>query len=142
RSIIFDKLAKIEKLEVTQQMLQASFEQTWGEYQGDSTFQKAMRGKSKPPKQLMNAVAMESANRAYVQQTLNRLKEIATGQAPELPIAEDSIDSATSKPMKKSVKKTSSKSSIKEAKTVNKKVAGTNETTKKNAGKTAKKQEE
>ena len=142
RSIIFDKLAKIEKLEVSQQMLQASFEQTWGDYQGDSAFQKAMRGKSKPPKQLMNAVAMESANRAYVQQTLNRLKEIATGQALELPIAEDSIDSATSKPMKKSVKKTSSKSSIKEAKTVNKKVAGTNETTKKNAGKTAKKQEE
>jgi hypothetical protein len=33
----------------------------------------------------MNAVAMESANRAYVQQTLNRLKDIATGQAPELP---------------------------------------------------------
>jgi hypothetical protein len=32
----------------------------------------------------MNAVAMESANRAYVQQTLNRLKDIATGQAPEL----------------------------------------------------------
>ena len=32
----------------------------------------------------MNAVAMESANRAYVQQTLNRLKDIATGIAPEL----------------------------------------------------------
>ncbi len=36
----------------------------------------------------MNAVAMESANRAYVQQTLNRLKDIATGQAPELPVEE------------------------------------------------------
>ena len=43
------------------------------------------RGKAQPPKQLMNAVAMESANRAYVQQTLNRLKDIAIGQAPELP---------------------------------------------------------
>ena len=42
------------------------------------------RGKSQPPKQLMNAVAMESANRAYVQQTLNRLKNIATGESPEL----------------------------------------------------------
>jgi hypothetical protein len=43
-----------------------------------------IRGKSQPPKQLMNAVAMESANRAYVQQTLNRLKDIATGRAPDI----------------------------------------------------------
>jgi hypothetical protein len=41
---------------------------------------------------VMNAVAMESANRAYVQQTLNRLKDIATGQAPELePEASESV---------------------------------------------------
>jgi len=32
----------------------------------------------------MNAVAMESANRAYVHQTLNRFKDIATGVAPEI----------------------------------------------------------
>lgn len=84
RSLIIDELAKLEKIEVNKELLQSSFEQTWGEYQGDAGFQKSMRGKSQPPKQLMNAVAMESANRAYVQQTLNRLKEIATGQAPEL----------------------------------------------------------
>jgi hypothetical protein len=40
-----------------------------------------MRGKSNPPKRLLDAVAMESANRAITQQTLTRLKEIATGQA-------------------------------------------------------------
>ena len=50
-------------------MLQSSFQQTWGEYQGDAGFQKQLKGKSQPPKQLMNAVAMESANRAYVQLT-------------------------------------------------------------------------
>jgi ketosteroid isomerase-like protein len=38
----------------------------------------------------MNAVAMESANRAYVQQTLNRLKDIANGAAPEL-ISENAV---------------------------------------------------
>jgi trigger factor len=84
RSLVMDEIAKLEKIEVSQDMLQSSFQQTWSEYQGDTGFQKMTRGKSQPPKQLMNAVAMESANRAYVQQTLNRLKDIATGKAPEL----------------------------------------------------------
>jgi hypothetical protein len=84
RSFIMDEIAKVEKIEVSQEALQSSFQQTWGEYQGDSGFQKLTHGKSQPPKKIMNAVAMESANRAYVQQTLNRLKDIATGQAPQL----------------------------------------------------------
>jgi trigger factor len=109
RSLIMDELAKVEKVEVNQDILQSSFEQTWGEYQGDANFQKSMRGKSQPPKQLMNAVAMESANRAYVQQTLNRLKDIATGQTPELHMQEE---------MKKTTAKKSSKAaSLKSKKT-------------------------
>jgi len=84
RSLIMDELARIEKIEVDRDLLQTSFEQTMGEYSGDARFQKTMRGKSQPPKQMMNAVAMESANRAYIQQTLNRLKEIASGHAPSL----------------------------------------------------------
>jgi trigger factor len=88
RSLIMDELSKLEKIDVSKEMLQSTFEKTWGEYQGNTNFQKAMKGKSQPPKQVMNAVAMESANRAYVQQTLNRLKDIATGNAPELPVSE------------------------------------------------------
>jgi len=84
RSLVMDEIAKLEKIEVSQEMLQTSFQQTWGEYEGDAGFQKMTRGKSQPPKQVMNSVAMEAANRAYVQQTLNRLKDIAIGQAPEL----------------------------------------------------------
>ncbi len=88
RSLIMDEISKREKIDVSREMLQSTFEQTWGEYQGNANFQKSMKGKSQPPKQVMNAVAMESANRAYVQQTLNRLKDIATGEAPELPVEE------------------------------------------------------
>jgi trigger factor len=88
RSLIMDEISKREKIDVSREMLQSTFEQTWGEYQGNANFQKTMKGKTQPPKQVMNAVAMESANRAYVQQTLNRLKAIATGQAPELPVEE------------------------------------------------------
>jgi trigger factor len=106
RSIIMDEIAKVEKIEVSREMLQSSFEQTWGEYQGDANFQKSMKGKSQPPKQLMNAVAMESANRAYVQQALNRLKDIATGNAPELPVEEEK-KTTTKKSKTAGTKKTS-----------------------------------
>jgi len=91
RSLIMDEIAKAEKIEVSQEVLQSSFQQTWGEYQGDAGFQKQLKGKSQPPKQLMNAVAMESANRAYVQLTLDRLKDIAIGKAPELAKTEEAI---------------------------------------------------
>ncbi len=35
-----DEIAKVEKIDVSQEMLQSSFEQTWGEYQGNANFQK------------------------------------------------------------------------------------------------------
>jgi trigger factor len=110
RSLIMDELARVEKIDVSREMLQSSFEQTWGEYQGNAGFQKSMRGKSQPPKQVMNAVAMESANRAYVQQTLNRLKEIATGQAPGLPVdeMEKTVTRKSSKTVSLRSKKTTS----------------------------------
>jgi hypothetical protein len=63
-----------------------------------------MRGKSKPPKRLIDAVAMESANRAITEQTLNRLKEIATGQAGKAPAEEKSASSPKGK--KTTTKKT------------------------------------
>ena len=84
RALIMDEIAKTEKIEVSQDDLKSSFQETWNEYEADASFQKQLKGKSQPPKQLMNAVAVESANRAFVQLTLNRLKEIAIGQAPEL----------------------------------------------------------
>ncbi len=121
RSLIMDELAKVEKIEVSQEMLQSSFEQTWGEYQGDANFQKTMRGKTQPPKQLMNAVAMESANRAYVQLTLNRLKDIATGQALELPLEEEIKKQVAKKSPKASSPK--SKKKVSEKGTAGKKAA-------------------
>jgi len=112
RSLVMDEIAKLEKIEVTQDLLQSSFQETWGEYQGDANFQKMMRGKNQPPKQVMNAVAMESANRAFVQLTLNRLKDIATGQAPELE-GEAKAEKAT--PKKAAAKKPAGSKSAKPA---------------------------
>jgi trigger factor len=110
RSLIMEEIARVEKIEVSQEMLQSSFQQTWSEFQGDSGFQKMNRGKSQPPKKLMNAVAMESANRAFVQQTLNRLKDIAMGQAPEIP--EESIPEGEEKAKSTSARKSATKKRI------------------------------
>jgi trigger factor len=92
RALIMDEIAKAEKIEISKDELQSSFQKTWGEYESDPSFQKQLKGKSQPPKQLLDAVAMESANRAFVQLTLNRLKEIATGQAPALEKAEEGAE--------------------------------------------------
>ncbi len=104
RSLLLDEIAKAEKIEVGKEQLDSSFQQTLYEMAGSEDFQKYMKGKSQPPKQLLNAVAMESANRAYLQQTLERLKAIATGQAPELKTesAGDETKTAEKKPAKKS----------------------------------------
>ncbi len=101
RSLLLDEIARAEKIELSKEQLDSSFQQTLYDVAGNENFQKYMNGKSKPPKQLMNAIAMESANRAYLQQTLERLKAIAIGQAPELP--------AEAKPQAKE-KKTAKKS--------------------------------
>jgi Ulp1 family protease len=78
-----DEIARVEKIEVSKDQLDNSFQQTLYEMAGSEDFQKYMKGKSKPPKQLLEAMTMESANRAYIQQTLERLKSIAVGQAAE-----------------------------------------------------------
>lgn len=98
RALIMDELAKQEKIEISQDQLKSSFQDTWGEYQSDPGIQKQLKGKSQPPKKLLDAVAVESANRAFVQLTLNRLKEIATGQAAELEKPGGELANAEQKP--------------------------------------------
>lgn len=97
RALLMEELARREKIELDKEMLNETYRQTWFELQSDETFQKSMRGRSQPPQQLMNAVAREAAGRAYVRQTLERIKAIATGQAPDLP-AEDAAGETAAKP--------------------------------------------
>jgi trigger factor len=108
RSLIMDEVAKAEKIGITPELLQSTFQATLGEIQGDADFQKQMRGsKGQPPKRVLDAVAMESANRAYIQQTLTRLKEIAIGQAPELAAAEEEKEIKKPSAKKPAAKKSS-----------------------------------
>jgi trigger factor len=80
RTLLMDAIAGSEKIEVSKEQLDSSFQKTIYDMAGSEDFQKYMKGKNKPPKQLMEALTMESANRAYVQLTLERLKAIATGE--------------------------------------------------------------
>lgn len=101
RSLIMDQIAVNEKIEVSEEKLNSAFQQTWTELQGDDNFQKAV--KKKPSQKLMESIAMESASRAMIQQTLERMKSIALGEAPELPVGSDEAKVPAKKKTKKKV---------------------------------------
>jgi len=79
RALIMDQVALDEKIEVSEETLNQSFQQTWADLQWNEDFQKYNK-KNKPSNKFMESVAMESANRAMVKQTLARLKAIVTGE--------------------------------------------------------------
>ncbi len=116
RSLIMDEVARSEKIEINEEMLNSVFQQTWGEFRSSDQFRRVMRGKSNPPKRLLDAVAVESANRAIIQQTLSRLKEIATGQAVEDTSGKESkkeVSVKKKKPSGENVKSVKSKTAAK-----------------------------
>jgi len=100
RRLIMDEVAIAEKIEISEETLSTAIQQTMGELQGSEDYQKAMRGKSTPPKKLQEAITMESAGRAITQQTLARLKDIALGLAPELSV-EETEEKSKKQPAKK-----------------------------------------
>ncbi|MCL4560222.1 MAG: trigger factor [Chloroflexi bacterium] len=81
RSLLMDEVAHTENLELGQQELDASFNETMYELQSSGDFDKLR--KKVPSKRLANAVATEAALRALNRRVLERLKAIATGQAEE-----------------------------------------------------------
>jgi trigger factor len=99
RSLIIDQIAVNEKIEVSEEKLNSAFQQTWSELQVDENFQKAV--KKKPSQKMMESIAMESASRAMMQQTLDRMKLIAIGEAPELQTESDKTKSPAKKRSKK-----------------------------------------
>ncbi len=101
RALILDEVVRREKIEVSKERLDASFKQTLDEYAASGELQRLMRGKSKPSRQLVDALARQSFDRAVVEQTLARLKEIASGEAPEAPVEEKQA-AETEKPVRKS----------------------------------------
>ena len=110
RRLILDEIALTEKIEISEETLNTAIQQTMGELKGSEDYQKAMRGKSTPPKKLQEAITMESAGRAITQQTLALLKDIALGLAPELPVEE-----TEERPKKQPAKKKATTAAVKAA---------------------------
>jgi len=114
RRLILEKISKLEQIEINEENLNSAIQQTMFELRGSDGYQKATRGKGTPPKQLQEAIVMESARRAVGQQVLERLKAIALGQAPELSVNKtEKKPKAVKSPAKKQPSKKKSSTSAK-----------------------------
>jgi trigger factor len=80
RSLILDEIVRKEKLEVSNDSLDAEFNQTLNALVMQGMDFNKMRGGKKGQQQFAQAVAMESANRVLTRNALDVLKSIATGE--------------------------------------------------------------
>jgi trigger factor len=90
RSLILDEIVRREKLGVSDESLDAEFNQTLNSLVMQGLDMKKLRGGKKGQQQLAQAVAMESANRLLTRNALDLLKSIAVGEykSPEERAAE------------------------------------------------------
>lgn len=80
RSLILDEVVRREKLEVSNESLDAEFNNTLNSLIMQGLDMKKIRGGKKGQQQLAQAVAMESANRVMTRNALDMLKSIAVGE--------------------------------------------------------------
>jgi len=80
RSLILDEIVRREKLEVSNESLDAEFNHTLNSLIMQGLDMQKIRGGKKGQQQFAQAVAMESANRVLTRQALDLLKSIATGE--------------------------------------------------------------
>lgn len=99
RGLIMDEIARTEKIEVDQKSLEEEFGNTWAALSMmDEDFSRRTKGGTKASREMVDAVAMDSANRLLTRRVLDRMKAIATGQAV------DGAEEKAEKPKKKSKK--------------------------------------
>lgn len=99
RGLIMDELARIEKIDVDQKALEEEFGNMWASLaMTNEDFARQTKGGTKPTREVVDAVAMDSMNRLVTRRVLERMKEIATGQA------EGESEPAAEKPKKKGKK--------------------------------------
>jgi hypothetical protein len=82
RSLLIDEIARQEKIELSEQELTDAFSQYWSALSAtDEQFQKMTKGGTRGSRDMVNAVALDAANRKIVSRVLDHLKAMATGQA-------------------------------------------------------------
>lgn len=80
RSLILDEIVRREKLEVSDEALDAEFNNTLSSLVMQGLDMNKIQGGKKGQQQFAQAVAMESANRVMTRNALDMLKSIATGE--------------------------------------------------------------
>jgi len=84
RGLVMDEIARAEKVEIDNESLEAAFNNTWANLSvTDEEFAKRTKGGTKASREIVDAVAMDSANRLLTRRVLDRLKAIATGEVTE-----------------------------------------------------------
>ncbi len=97
RGLIMDELARVEKIEIDNESLEAEFNNAWSTLaMTDEDFAKRTQNGTKASREIVDAVAMDSANRLLTRRVLERIKAIASGLADsvEVPALEAPIEAA------------------------------------------------
>ena len=107
RGLVMDELARVEKIEIDNDSLEAEFNRAWANLaMNDEDFAKRTKNGTKASREVVDAVAMDSANRLLTRRTLDRIKAIATGTAVEtvettpeaIESAEEAVPQASTEP--------------------------------------------
>ena len=84
RGLVMDELARVEKIEIDNESLEAEFNKAWANLaMNDEGFAKRTKNGTKASREIVDAVAMDSANRLLTRRVLDRIKEIATSATSE-----------------------------------------------------------
>jgi trigger factor len=82
RGLVMDELARVEKIEIDNESLEAEFNNAWATLaMTDQDFAKRTKNGTKASREIVDAVAMDSANRLLTRRVLDRIKAIATSEA-------------------------------------------------------------
>lgn len=82
QSLVIDEVSRQEKLELDQKKLQTEYVRSFQQMQSDPSFKTLQ--KEFTTKKLSNMLVMQAASRIMNQQTLNKLKSIATGEEAKI----------------------------------------------------------
>ena len=83
RGLIMDEIARKENIQVDEASLEQEFQNAWTNLvMSDPEFSKRTKGGTKPTREMVDAVALNSANRLLTRRTLEQIKAIANGEVP------------------------------------------------------------
>lgn len=99
RSLILQEVTHAEEIKLDEQEVEHEFQHRWMDLaMNDPEFNKRTKGGTKPSREIVDAVAMDSANRVIVRRTLERIKAIANDETIEAPADEQPAAEETTQP--------------------------------------------